>query len=76
MHLTTTTIRRLRVDIFSELDDHIKEQEPLFDHKYELIKLILSSYFNIRMDHGSAIASQPVKRIRKLRLKETLFKHQ
>ena len=56
LHLTTTTIRRLRVNILSELDDQIKEQERLFDHNYELVKLILSSYFNIRMHHVSAIA--------------------
>ncbi|GAB1866409.1 hypothetical protein CAJAP_07488 [Camponotus japonicus] len=71
-HLIITTIRRLNSNVFTILDDHIKEQEPLSDHKYEFIKLILSIYFNIRIHHATTEASQPIKRICKQKLKETI----
>jgi len=37
-YLIVATIRLLRINLFTCLDDHIKEQELLNDHKYELIK--------------------------------------
>lgn len=75
-NLIIATLRRMPENILSSLNDHTKEQEPLNDHKYQLIKLILSTYFKIRIHHHTISSLEETQRIRKLRTKEVLFRHQ
>jgi len=57
-------------------NDHIFEQSPLFDHRNQVIKLILAQFFNLNLKHESKLLVDSVQRIRMKNNKITLFKNQ
>lgn len=61
-------------DIFENMNNHVMECEPLVNHKYLLIKLILEEYIKIKLFHISNIktAKFQQKKIRQSNNKETL----
>lgn len=71
------TLRRLKHnELFKDLDEHCYEQEPLSNHKYQLITLILNSYYTIRIHHINKTKNEVVHRIRHKLTKYIHFSHQ
>lgn len=58
------------------MNDHIYDQSPLFDHRSQIIKLILETYFKVRLKHESTTFANSTQRIRMRNNKLTLFKNQ
>lgn len=61
-------------DIFN-MNDHLYDQLPSSDHRSQLMKLILKTFFNMRMKHESKTFTN-FKRIRMRNNKLTLFQNQ
>lgn len=55
---------------------HIFDQSPLFDHRDQVIKLILQKFFNLRLNHESKAFTNCNQRIRMKNNKLTLFQNQ
>lgn len=61
--LICQTLRSLPSHIFN-MNDHIYDQSPLFDHRSQIIKLILKTFFNLRLKHESTKLANSMTRIR------------
>lgn len=59
-----------------DTNSHIFDQSPLSDHRYQLIKLILNHYFQIRLHHEAKKIQGQNPRIRMRNNKLTLFYNQ
>lgn len=57
------------------INEHIYDQSPLFDHRNQIIKQILQSFFNVRIRHETTAFANS-QRIRMKNNKLTLFKNQ
>lgn len=73
--LICQSLRSLPSYIFN-MNDHIYDQSPLFDHRSQITKLILETYFNVRLKHESTTFANSTQRIRMRNNKLTLFKNQ
>lgn len=62
-------------DIFSELNNYTKNQEPMQNHKFYLIKLIVETYVKTRMCHLLKLSTTKPSE-RQFYNKLTLFKEQ
>jgi len=56
--------------------EHAYDQAPLSDHKNQLIKLILSKFFQIRLHHQACTMQKFKERVRTRNNKMTLFYNQ
>jgi len=61
--LVTETFKILPTSIL-DFNDHILDQEPLYDHRQQVIYLIIQNYFDKRMKHESEKLSDLKYRIR------------
>lgn len=73
--LICQTLRSLPSHIFN-INDHIYDQCPLFDHRSQIIKLILKTFFNLRLKHETTKFANSTTRIRMRNNKLTLFQNQ
>ena len=62
-------------NLFSN-DNHEFEQSPLCDHRFQLIKLILNQYFQIRLHNCAQLKNENEIKIRMRNNKLTLFYNQ
>lgn len=74
--LHITALHLIPTNSFFLNNDHLYDQEPLADHRYQLIQLILSQYFKIRLHHEAASLQDTITRIRSKNTKIILFKGQ
>lgn len=57
-------------------NNHILDQDPLYDHRHQLILLIIQKYIDIRLTHESKCSKDDSKRIRMRNNKLTIFSGQ
>ncbi|CAH1156107.1 unnamed protein product [Phaedon cochleariae] len=75
--LIIKTIQNLPTNIYNSFEDHFYDEEPLSNHGYVLTKLILDSFFHIRIHHETtAKESERPARVRSSYTKNILFKNQ
>lgn len=74
-YLICQSLRSLPSHVFN-INDHIYDQPPLFDHRSQIIRLILKTYFNVRLKYESTTFENSTQRIRMRNNKLTLFKNQ
>jgi len=73
-HLILQTLQSLPSYVF--YDNHVFDQSPLFDHRGQIIKLILKKFFHLRLMHESKAFINCDQRIRMKNNKLTLFQNQ
>lgn len=73
--LICQTLRSLPSHIFN-INEHIYDQSPLFDHRNQIIKLILKTFFNLHLKYESTKFANSTTRIRMRNNKLTLFQNQ
>lgn len=66
------TLEKLPSTILDK-DGHSLEQDLFHDHSHQLILLILSKYFDIRMHHEGSSLDETIERIRMRNNKMTIF---
>lgn len=59
---------------FPSLNDHIYDQDPINNHKYLLIKLIIEKFFNIRLKYEHKLRNVNKDSIRQFYNKLIIFK--
>jgi len=55
---------------------HISDKTSLFDHRSQMIRLILNTFFNLRLKHETTTFDNSIQRIRIRNNKLTLFQNQ
>lgn len=55
---------------------HLFDQSPLADHRSQLLRTILTKYFNLRLYHEGSSKKDTITRIRSTYTKLILFKNQ
>jgi len=70
--LVTETFKILPTSIL-DFNDHILDQEPLYDHRQQMIYLIIQNYFDKRMKHESEKLSDLKYRIKMKNNKLVIF---
>jgi len=55
---------------------HISDKTSLFDHRSQMIRLILNTFFNLRLKHKTTTFDNSIQRIRMRNNKLTLFQNQ
>lgn len=61
---------------FTDYSNDILEHLYLEDHRHELIKLIITKYLIVRLNHISITKNDAIKRIRSLHFRMVIFKNQ
>lgn len=76
--LIQNTLATLSPDILNYFDNHLFEDDPIDGHSFQLIKLILGSYFKLRIHHEVVKKLDTAKknRIRNIFTKTILFRHE
>ncbi|KYN28696.1 THAP domain-containing protein 9 [Trachymyrmex cornetzi] len=73
--LVLETIATIPSDVFKN-ETHLYDQSPMADHRKQLLEIILTKYFNLRLHHKSASKKDTIVRIRSMYTKLILFKNQ
>lgn len=73
--IVTETLKILPPRVFDDRK-HILEQEPLYDHRQQLIYLVIQNYVDKRLKHESDKVNDLKSRIRMFYNKLTIFKGQ
>ncbi|KYQ53568.1 hypothetical protein ALC60_00095, partial [Trachymyrmex zeteki] len=73
--LITETLQTLPHTILDS-NNYILDQDPLYDHRHQLILLIIQKYIDIRLTHESKCSKDDSKRIRMRNNKLTIFSGQ
>jgi len=73
--LLIKTIAIIPSNVFKN-DTHLYDQSPLADHRRQLLKIILTKYFNLRLHHEGSSRKNAIIRIRSLYTKLILHKNQ
>jgi len=73
--IVTETMKRLPPSVL-DYNDHIMDQEPLYDHRQQVIYLIIQNYIDKRLKHESKKLNDIKYRIRMYYNKITIFKGQ
>lgn len=71
--LLTETLKILPHSGFNN-NEHLFEQEPLYDHRYPIIYLIIQNYIDLRLKHESNKLCNSKFRVRMMYNKLTIFK--
>uniref|UniRef100_A0ABD2WYE5 THAP-type domain-containing protein n=1 Tax=Trichogramma kaykai TaxID=54128 RepID=A0ABD2WYE5_9HYME len=59
-----TAIKMLPVNALFTKNEHVFDQAPLFDHRNQLIRMVLKQYYLIRLHHEAAKISEFKSRVR------------
>lgn len=62
--------------VFNDLKYHVLNQDPLCDHRYILIKVIIQTYFDIRLRYQSKLITTSKTTLRSHLKKYNLFRGQ
>jgi len=78
--LTCQSLHSLPSHIFNISDimhvTYISDKTSLFDHRSQMIRLILNTFFNLRLKHETTTFDNSIQRIRMRNNKLTLFQNQ
>lgn len=74
-YLICQCFRFMPTKIFDD-DSHMLDQSPLFDHRRQVIKLILKKFLQVRLHYESEQFQNNVNRLRMRNNKLTLFQGQ
>lgn len=77
-YLIIKSMRKLPLNVYSTLDEHILDDNPFDNHKILLIKTLLFEYLKIRLIHVAKQYTRQLQtnKIRSLNNKTTIFKGQ
>jgi len=73
--LLIKTIAIIPSNVFKN-NTHLYDQSPLADHRRQLLKIILTKYFNLRLHHEGSSRKNEIIKIRSLYTKFILHKNQ
>lgn len=74
--LILLTTQKLQVNELFIKNEHVFDQAPLMDHRYQLIRILLEKFFILRLRHYANSKFNKIHRIRTKLTKLITFKHQ